>query len=124
MNNHDFRKIELTLNSENLVTKYQFKGKLIGRARYVDEEEDSLPQEVIRIYQRKYDNFLSYMEYSDRDNGIWNSKVFVSDELDLAKIKNGLTRESYSFGDLLIKNVPSKILRTAVYRAIENRRFS
>ena len=119
MKNSEFSEIELTLISEDLVTNYNFEGRLLGKAKFVDEKEENLPQEVIRIYKNKSGKFISYMEYSDRDEGIWNSKVFVSEELNLVEIREGLTREDYKFGSLLIKTVPSKILKTAFYRAIE-----
>lgn len=85
----------------------------------IDEEEESLPKELIRIYRREDGKFVSYMEYSTKDEGIFESKVCVTDELDLAEIKRGLTRESYNFGGLQIENVPSEILGIAVYNAVE-----
>jgi len=111
--------VELTLKSEDLVTSHQFEGRLLGEASFVDEQDKELPKELIRIYQRKDGKFVSYMEYCTRDEGIFESKVCVTDELDLAEVKRGLTRKSYNFGGLQIENVPSEILGIAVYRAVE-----
>jgi len=111
--------VELTLKSEDLVTSHQFEGRLLGEASFVDEQDEELPKELIRIYQRRDGNFISYMEYSTKDEGIFESKVCVTDELDLAEVKRGLTRKSYNFGGLQIENVPSEILGIAVYRAVE-----
>ena len=110
--------IKLTLISEGITTEYQFEGRLLGEAKFVAEDEEYSPQELIQIYQRKDGKFVGYMEYSDDKDGIWESKVYVTDELKLAEIKEGLTRESYNFGGLQVENVPSEILGTAVYRAI------
>lgn len=115
-----FEEIELTLKSEDLVTNYEFEGRLLGETTYVDEQDEELPKEIIRIYQNEDEKFVSYMEYSTRDEGIFESKVCITDELKLAEIKRELTRESYEFGGLQIINVPSEILGLAVYRAIEN----
>ena len=111
--------IELTLISEGITTDYRFKGRLLGEAKFVAEDEDYSPRESIQIYQREDGKFVSYMEYSDDKDGIWESKVYVSDELNLSEIKEGLTRESYNFGGLQVENVPSEILGIAVYRAVE-----
>lgn len=111
--------IELTLKSEDLVTNYEFQGRLLGEASFVDEQVEELPKEIIKIYQKNDEKFVSYMEYSTKDEVIFESKVCVTDELDLAEIKRGLTRESYNFGGLQIENVPSEILGIAVYGAIE-----
>lgn len=111
--------IELTLVSEGITTEYQFEGQLLGEAVFTAEDEEYSPQELIQIYQRKDGKFVSYMEYSDNKDGIWESKVYVTNELKLAEIKEGLTRANYNFGGLQIENVPSEILRTAVYHAVE-----
>jgi len=111
--------IELTLICEGITTEFQFEGRLLGEAAFVAEDEENSPRELIRIYQRKDSKFVSYMEYSDEKDGIWESKVYVTDELKLSEIKKGLTRESYNFGGLQIENVPSEILGIAVYRAVE-----
>lgn len=120
MPNSSFEEIELTLKSEDLVTNYKFEGCFLGEATYVDEQDEELPKETIRIYQNKDEKFVSYMEYSTRDEGIFESKVCVTDELKLAKIKRELTKESYDFGGLQIVNVPSEILGIAVYNAVNS----
>ena len=112
--------VELTLICEGITTDYHFDGRILGEAAFVAEDEEYSPQELIQIYQRKDGKFVSYMEYSDDKDGIWESKVYVSEKLKLSEIKEGLTRESYNFGGLQIENVPSEILGIAVYRAVES----
>lgn len=112
-------RVKLTLISEGITTEYQFEGLLLGEAVFTAEGEEYSPQELIQIYQKEDGKFVSYMEYSDDKDGIWESKVYVSDELKVSEIKEGLTRKSYNFSGLQVENVPSEILGIAVYNAVE-----
>ncbi len=63
----------------------------MGQAVQIYDEDESLPQELSRIFQRKDGKFVSYMEYWDRKDGVWSSKICGTDELNIADIKRGLT---------------------------------
>ena len=115
----EYEEIRLVLINGGLEITTEFEGRLLGEAIYVDEEQEEKPHEIIRIYERGDEKFVSYMEYSDREDGVWMSKMCVTKELTAAEIKKGLTRESYQFKGLHIQNVPSEILGLAVYRALE-----
>ena len=114
----EYEEINLTLINKDLETTSEFKGRLLGQAVEIDESQTNLPQELIRIYQRKDGKFVSYMEYSDREDGVWESKMCVTDELRLAPIKRGLTRKGYEFENLTIDIVPSKALGVAIYKVV------
>src|SRR6056297_729277 len=102
----EYEQVKLTLVDGDLEITSEFEGRLLGEARYIDEEREERPQEIIRIYQRKDGKFVSYMEDSDREDGAWMSKMCVTERLTIAAIKEGLTQASYKFGKLQIENVP------------------
>ena len=115
----NYQKIELTLKNGDLETAVEFSGILLGEASFIDREQKDLPKELIKIFKREDGKYVSYMEYSDTKEGIWESKMCVTQDLDLLEIRKGLTRNSYHFGNLDIQNVPSEILGLATFRAAE-----